>query len=119
MASDRGLVDPLLYQLMVEQSRDYALFILDKDGRVRSWNLGAQRLKGYAPEEIIGRHFSTFYTRDALDSEWPQYELKVAASEGRFEDEGWGSVFPRSRATCPSASCTRRRCARARSASAC
>src|SRR5688572_29485889 len=89
MASDRGLVDPLLYQLLVEQAKDYALFILGKDGRVMSWNLGAQRLKGYAPEEIIGRHFSTFYTREALDSEWPQYELKVAASEGRFEDEGW------------------------------
>src|SRR3954466_16185328 len=54
-----------------------------------SWNLGAQRLKGYAPEEIIGRHFSTFYTREALDSGWPAHELKVATREGRFEDEGW------------------------------
>jgi PAS domain S-box-containing protein len=89
MASDKGLVDPLLYQLLVEQAKDYALFILDKDGRVMSWNAGAQRLKGYAADEIIGRHFSTFYTREALDSAWPQHELKVAASEGRFEDEGW------------------------------
>jgi len=54
-----------------------------------TWNLGAQRIKGYAAGEIIGRHFSTFYTREALDSGWPQHELKVAAAEGRFEDESW------------------------------
>jgi PAS domain S-box-containing protein len=89
MPPNRGLVDPLLFQLMVEQSRDYALFLLDRDGRVMTWNLGAQRIKGYAPDEIIGRHFSTFYTREALDSGWPAHELKVAASEGHFEDEGW------------------------------
>ncbi|HEV3010073.1 MAG TPA: PAS domain-containing sensor histidine kinase, partial [Burkholderiales bacterium] len=89
MARDKGLVDPGLYQVMVEQTKDYALFILDREGRVMTWNLGAQRLKGYAPEEIIGRHFSTFYTREAVDSGWPQHELKVAESEGRFEDEGW------------------------------
>jgi PAS domain S-box-containing protein len=89
MASDRDLVDPLLYKILVQQTRDYAVFLLDKDGRVMSWNLGAQRLKGYAAEEIIGRHFSTFYAREAVDSRWPQHELKVATSEGRFEDEGW------------------------------
>jgi PAS domain S-box-containing protein len=89
MPANKGLVDPLLFQLMVEQARDYALFILDKDGRVMTWNAGAQRIKGYAPEEIIGRHFSTFYTREALDSGWPAHELKVAAAEGHFEDEGW------------------------------
>ena len=89
MAGNKHLVDPHLYQALVEQTRDYALFILDKDGRIMSWNLGAQRLKGYAAEEIIGRHFSTFYTREAIDSGWPQHELKVAVAEGRFEDEGW------------------------------
>jgi PAS domain S-box-containing protein len=89
MASDKSMVDPALYEVMVQQTKDYALFILDKDGRVMSWNLGAQRLKGYAPEEIIGRHFSTFYTREAVDSGWPEHELKIAATEGRFEDEGW------------------------------
>jgi PAS domain S-box-containing protein len=89
MAADKGLVDPLLFKLMVEQARDYALFLLDKEGRVLTWNLGAQRIKGYAPEEIIGRHFSAFYPREAVDSGWPQHELKVAAAEGRFEDEGW------------------------------
>jgi PAS domain S-box-containing protein len=89
MASNGGLSDPLLYQLLVEQARDYALFLLDRDGRIMSWNLGAQRLKGYAAEEIIGRHFSTFYTREAIESRWPEHELKVATAEGRFEDEGW------------------------------
>jgi PAS domain S-box-containing protein len=54
-----------------------------------SWNAGAQRLKGYSAEEIVGRHFSTYYTREAVDSGWPQHELKVATAEGRFEDEGW------------------------------
>ena len=53
---------------MVEQSRDYALFILDPSGRIMSWNLGAEWLKGYAADEIIGRHFSTFYTREAVES---------------------------------------------------
>src|SRR5688572_637219 len=89
MADSKGLAEAALFQLMVEQTRDYALFLLDTDGRVLTWNAGAQRIKGYAPEEIVGRHFSTFYTRDAVDSGWPEHELKVAAAEGRFEDEGW------------------------------
>src|SRR5687767_2613871 len=89
MARDNDLVDPALYKILVQQARDYAVFLLDKEGRVMSWNLGAHRLKGYAAEEIIGRHFSTFYTREAVDSRWPQHELTVATSEGRFEDEGW------------------------------
>ncbi|HJV11916.1 MAG TPA: PAS domain S-box protein [Burkholderiales bacterium] len=89
MASHRSEVDPLLYQLLVQQARDYALFLLDRDGRIVSWNLGAQRLKGYAEEEIVGRHFSIFYSREAIESGWPEHELKVALAEGRFEDEGW------------------------------
>ena len=83
------MVDPLLYQRMIEQSRDYALFILDPDGRILTWNLGAERLKGYVADEIIGRHFSLFYTREAVQSGWPGHELQVATVEGRFEDEGW------------------------------
>ena len=83
------MVSDSLYKMLVEQARDYALFLLDREGRILSWNLGAQRLKGYAAEEIIGRHFSTFYTREAIESRWPEHELKVAAAEGRFEDEGW------------------------------
>jgi PAS domain S-box-containing protein len=78
-----------LYKLVVEQTKDYAVFVLDPTGHIMTWNLGAERIKGYAPEEIIGRHFSTFYTRDAVESKWPDHELKVATTEGRFEDEGW------------------------------
>ncbi|HJV11962.1 MAG TPA: PAS domain S-box protein, partial [Burkholderiales bacterium] len=89
MAADPLNVDPHLYKLLVEQARDYALFVLDKDGRILTWNAGAERIKGYAPEEIIGRHFSTFYPHEAVASGWPAHELKVAAAEGRFEDEGW------------------------------
>lgn len=78
-----------LMQLAIDQTQDYALFLLDVNGNVASWNRGAARIKGYADHEIIGRHFSTFYTREAVDSGWPAYELKVATAEGRFEDEGW------------------------------
>src|SRR5437763_1801805 len=84
-----AMIDPLLYQRMIEQARDYALFIIDPSGRIMSWNRGAERRKGYAPEEIIGRHFSVFYTREAIDSKWPEHELETATVEGRFEDEGW------------------------------
>ncbi|HET7366635.1 MAG TPA: PAS domain S-box protein [Burkholderiales bacterium] len=83
------MVDPRLYQRMIEQARDYALFVLDPDGRIMSWNLGAERLKGYVADEIIGRHFSVFYTREAVESGWPAHELEVATVEGHFEDEGW------------------------------
>jgi len=89
MATDSGKVNPELYRLSIEQTKDYAVFLLDTDGRIATWNVGAQRIKGYAPEEIIGRHFSIFYTREAVESGWPTHELKAAASEGRFEDEGW------------------------------
>jgi PAS domain S-box-containing protein len=83
------MIDESIYRLLVEQTRDYALFVLDPDGKIVTWNAGAQRLKGYKPEEIIGRHFSVFYTPQALERDWPFYELKMAAIEGRFEDEGW------------------------------
>jgi len=89
MAGADPLVDPLIYKLMIEQVKDYALFMLDPAGRILTWNLGAQRIKGYAPEEIIGRHFSTFYTHEAVDRGWPAEELRLATREGRFEDEGW------------------------------
>src|SRR4051812_7553021 len=91
-----GIPDP--FRTIVEQAQDYAIFLLDRGGRILSWSPGAQRIKGYAAHEIIGRHFSTFYTQDAIDRRWPQYELEAAAREGRFEDEGWrvrkdGSLF--------------------------
>ncbi len=76
-------------RLHVEGVKDYAIFMLDPDGRVSSWNSGAQRLKGYWPEEIIGHHISEFYTQEDIDSGKPERTLKAAATEGRFEDEGW------------------------------
>ena len=82
-------IGPELFQLAVEQTKDYALFLLDPSGRVVTWNAGAERIKGYRAEDIIGRHFSAFYTPDAISSGWPGYELETAAAEGRFEDEGW------------------------------
>ncbi len=85
--SDRETDDHL--RLLVESVLDYGIFMLDPDGRVASWNPGAERIKGWRADEIIGRHFSTFYTQDAIDHGWPQHELSVAGREGRFEDEGW------------------------------
>ncbi|MFL6572555.1 MAG: PAS domain S-box protein, partial [Burkholderiales bacterium] len=89
MAGTDGRVDPLLFQLIVQQVKDYALFALDPAGRIMTWNLGAERIKGYAPEEIVGRHFSVFYTPDAVARGWPAEELRLATREGRFEDDGW------------------------------
>src|SRR3954452_3106291 len=83
------MVDSMLFQLIVQQVKDYALFALDPAGRIMTWNLGAERIKGYAPEEIVGRHFSVFYTPDAVARGWPDEELRLATREGRFEDEGW------------------------------
>lgn len=78
-----------LFRLLVESVRDYAIFVLDPEGRVLTWNPGAQALKGYASEEIIGKHFSTFYLPEAVESGWPQRELTLAVKEGRLADEGW------------------------------
>jgi PAS domain S-box-containing protein len=76
-----------LYRMLVESVRDYAIFALDATGHVLSWNPGAQRFKGYKAEEIIGKHFSVFYT--PADQWKPPRELKIATEEGRFEEEGW------------------------------
>ena len=78
-----------LYRLLVQAVRDYAIFALNPDGYILSWNDGAQRIKGYTPDEIIGRHFSIFYPPEKLAERFPQYELQEAARTGRFEDEGW------------------------------
>src|SRR5947209_1311971 len=77
------------YRLLIESVRDYAIFLLDRDGFVRSWNPGAERIKGYKPAEIIGQHFSRFYPREDVEARKPQYELKVATAEGKYEEEGW------------------------------
>jgi PAS domain S-box-containing protein len=89
MAGPEPLIDPRIYRLMAEQVRDYALFVLDPTGRIMTWNAGGQRIKGYAAAEVIGRHFSLFYTPEALQRGWPAEELRLATREGRFEDEGW------------------------------
>jgi PAS domain S-box-containing protein len=75
--------------LLVESVRDYAIFMLDPTGRVATWNIGARRIKGYTADEIVGLHFSTFYLPEEARSGKCEYELEVAAQEGRFEDEGW------------------------------
>jgi PAS domain S-box-containing protein len=78
-----------LYKLLVDSVRDYAIFALDQSGRILTWNIGAERLKGYAPHEIIGTHFSVFYTPEDQRARKPDNELAIAAVEGRIEDEGW------------------------------
>jgi PAS domain S-box-containing protein len=77
------------FRVLVQSVRDYGIFMLDPDGRVASWNEGARRIKGYEADEIIGRHFSTFYPEAAKASGFPDHELEVARQVGRFEDEGW------------------------------
>jgi PAS domain S-box-containing protein len=74
---------------LVAGVKDYAIFLLSPAGIVKTWNAGAERIAGYAAAEIIGQHFSKFYTEEAIDSGWPEHELAAAAREGRFEDEGW------------------------------
>jgi PAS domain S-box-containing protein len=76
-------------RLLVDSTIDYAIFLLDPQGHVASWNTGAQRIKGYTAQEIVGRHFSVFYTPDSVGRGWPDYELSEATRAGRFEDEGW------------------------------
>ena len=77
------------YRMLIGQIKDYAIYMLDPEGLIMSWNEGAERIKGYRPQEIIGRHFSCFYTPEDIALHHPQEELQVAAREGRFEDEGW------------------------------
>jgi PAS domain S-box-containing protein len=75
--------------LLIEGAADYAIFMLDPGGRVVTWNAGAERIKGYRADEILGRHFGVFYTQEAIDRGWPAELLRRATAEGRFEDEGW------------------------------
>jgi PAS domain S-box-containing protein len=77
------------FRQLVEAVRDYAIFMLDPDGRVSTWNQGAERIKGYTASEIIGQHFSRFYPEEDLRAGKPQNELEIAVREGRVEDEGW------------------------------
>jgi PAS domain S-box-containing protein len=77
------------FELLVQSITDYAIFMLDPEGRVTSWNAGARRFKGYEPDEIIGEHFSRFYTTEERAQEIPRIALETAKREGRFEAEGW------------------------------
>ncbi|MFN7091855.1 MAG: PAS domain S-box protein [Allorhizobium sp.] len=86
------LQSPMLegrYRLLVDAITDYAIYMLDTDGYVSSWNSGAQRSKGYSEDEILGEHFSRFYLPEDRDAGMPARALAIAGSEGRFENEGW------------------------------
>jgi PAS domain S-box-containing protein len=87
-ATERAL-DNKAYRLLISEVRDYAIFLLDPKGFIRSWNAGAKRLKGYTADEIIGRHFSVFYEEEDQRSNKPQTLLETALKDGRVEDEGW------------------------------
>ena len=84
-----SIVDGDRYRLLVDSIADYAIYMLDADGYVASWNPGAQRFKGYLPAEIIGQHFSRFYTPEDQAVGLPARALSIATTEGRFENEGW------------------------------
>ena len=86
------------FQVLIDSIQDYAIYILDPNGFVTSWNSGAQRIKGYRPEEIVGKHFSRFYTPDDNQINKPKQNLETAAAKGRYEDESLrvrkdGSIF--------------------------
>ncbi len=89
MANDEVRLAGGLYRLLVERVQDYAIFALDAKGLILSWNAGAEHIKGYSADEIVGQHFSIFYTADDLAAGKPDVELRVADRDGRFEDEGW------------------------------
>lgn len=82
------IVEGDIFRLLVSSVKDYAIFVLSPTGHVMTWNEGAERIKGYSADEIIGQHFSTFYTEDAKASDHPGYELKMAIQNGRYEEEG-------------------------------
>jgi PAS domain S-box-containing protein len=76
-------------RLLISGINDYAILMLDRDGRVVSWNTGGEKIKGYKAEEIIGRHFSLFYTGEDREQGKPAHELRVAGAQGQYEEEGW------------------------------
>src|SRR5687768_12915573 len=84
--------------LLVQSIKDYAIFMLNPKGIITTWNAGAKQIKGYSADEIIGKHFSIFYTPEDLQTNKPAMELEVALSTGKYEEEGWrkrkdGSTF--------------------------
>ncbi|HEV2594451.1 MAG TPA: PAS domain S-box protein [Sphingomicrobium sp.] len=94
MTEKRKAHDALLeaerkFRILVQGVTDYAIYMLDPDGRVTNWNAGAERIKGYTPDEIVGEHFSRFYTPDDLAAGVPKKALQTARETGRYEAEGW------------------------------
>jgi rsbT co-antagonist protein RsbR len=90
----QGIVSPApsdqdLFRLLAENAKDYAIIILDPRGHVLTWSAAAEKLKGYRPEEILGKHFSTFYTKEDVARGKCEQELEATIRDGRFEDEGW------------------------------
>src|SRR5215475_2413728 len=77
------------FRLLVENVADYALYMLDPNGIITSWNSGGERIKGYAPKEILGQHFSRFYTETDRANDKPARALRIAREQGRYEEEGW------------------------------
>ncbi|HVU03560.1 MAG TPA: ATP-binding protein [Polyangiaceae bacterium] len=77
------------FRLLVEAVTDYAIYLLDPDGYVTTWNSGAEKIKGYTAAEIIGRHYSTFFRKEDVDAGKPLEELRIARTQGRYEEEGW------------------------------
>src|SRR5450432_4576831 len=91
-------IDKESYRVLVESVRDYAIFMIDVNGNIISWNKGAEQIKGYSAKEIIGKHISVFYTPDEIENNEPEMNLQRTKETGRFESEGWrvrkdGSVF--------------------------
>lgn len=87
-AETHGQQSDEIFRLLVDSVKDYAIFLLNPDGTVATWNQGAERIKGYKASEILTKHFSVFYPQEARESKWPDRELEIAAKEGRFADEG-------------------------------
>jgi PAS domain S-box-containing protein len=84
-----SVFDDHAFRLLVEGVKDYGIFMLTPTGHVATWNRGAENVVGYTAGEIIGSHFSRFYTEEAIARKWPEHELQEARKQGRFEDEGW------------------------------
>lgn len=84
-----GLSIDEAFRILVQAVKDYAIFLLDTNGRIATWNMGAKLLKGYTRDEIIGQHFSIFYGKEDLAAKKPEMELEICMRDGRVEDEGW------------------------------
>jgi PAS domain S-box-containing protein len=87
--SEKLRVSEERFRLLVENVKDYAIFMLDTEGGIVSWNLGAERISEYRQNEIVGKHFSVFYSLDDVQAGKPEKGLKIAVAEARFEEEGW------------------------------